>query len=130
MIPPSTIAAFTFAVLIAVAVCFQIALAAGRPWGTLAWGGKFPGRLPNRMRTASLAAALLLLALGTLVLARAEVTLPSLYPLARTLIWAVVTYCALGVVANSLTPSSSERIVWLPVTILLLISSLVVAFGP
>ena len=82
------------------------------------------------MRFASIASALLLLALGAVVLARAEVTLTSLYPLARTLIWAVVAYCALGIVTNAITPSPSERIIWLPVTILLLISSLVVAFGP
>jgi hypothetical protein len=45
----------------------------------------------------------------------------------ETLVWVVVTYRALGVIANALTPSPWERIIWLPITLLLLGCSLVVA---
>ena len=39
-------------------------------------------------------------------------------------------YCALGVIANGITPSVWERVIWLPVTLMLLASSIVVAKGP
>jgi hypothetical protein len=41
--------------------------------------------------------------------------------------WVVVAYCAVGVLANAATPSSWERIVWLPVVSVMLASSFFVA---
>jgi hypothetical protein len=123
----SAIAAHAFAVLTGAAILFQLALAAGMPWGNLAWGGKFPGQLPTYMRVASFASALLLLGLGTVVSARAGVALADWQPISRVLIWVVVAYCALGVIANALTRSAWERIIWLPITMLLLACSVVVA---
>lgn len=125
----STFAAYVFAALTATAILFQLALAAGMPWGIFAWGGKFPGRLPGYMRIASVASSLLLLTLGGVVLARAGIALPNWQLSSQTLVWAVVAYCALGVIANAITPSPRERIIWLPVTLLLLASSIVVATG-
>jgi hypothetical protein len=55
------VAAHIFTVLIMIVVAFQIALAAGLPWGHLIWGGKFPGRLPVRMRGVAVFSAMLLL---------------------------------------------------------------------
>ena len=121
------IAAYVFAVLTGAAILFQLALAAGMPWGKLAWGGKFPGQLHAYMRAASVASALLLLGFGMVVSARAGIALAHWQPVSRLLVWVVVAYCALGVIANSLTPSAWERAIWLPTTILLLACSIVVA---
>lgn len=126
----SFLVARLFAALTAGVILFQVTLAAGMPWGELAWGGSFPGALPAHMRAASVASAFLLLALGMVVLVRAGLFMPDWQPVSRKLVWVVVAYCALGVVANALSPSAWERIVWLPVTILLLVSSIVVAKGP
>ena len=123
----SFIAAYVFAVLVGAAVLFQLALAAGMPWGNLAWGGKFPGELPVYMRAASIASALLLLGFGMVVSARSGIALSHWQPISRVLVWVVVGYCALGVIANALTPSAWERIIWLPTTMLLLACSIVVA---
>lgn len=125
----SAAAARLFAGLVAAAVLFQVGLAAGAPWGELAWGGAFPGALPARMRAASLASAAVLSLLALIVLVRAGVVLPGWRAASRKLVWGVVAYCALGVVANALTPSAWERLVWLPVTILLLWTSVAVARG-
>ena len=113
--------------LVGAAVLFQLALAAGMPWGNLAWGGKFPGELPVYMRAASIASALLLLGFGMVVLARSGIALSHWQPVSRVLVSVVVGYCALGVIANALTPSAWERIIWLPTTMLLLACSIVVA---
>ena len=120
-------AARIFAVLILAVVLFQCALVAGVPWGEFAWGGAYPGQLPVEMRVASALSALLLLALGAVVLTRAGILLARWHLLSRKLIWGVVAYCAIGVVANATTPSAWERMVWLPVTIALLVTSIVVA---
>lgn len=53
--------AFVFCTLVAVVVLFQLALAAGAPWGHLAMGGKFPGRLPPPL---AMLASSILVALG------------------------------------------------------------------
>jgi hypothetical protein len=125
----SSAAARLFAGLIAAAVFFQLGLAAGLPWGELAWGGAFPGALPARMRVASLAAVAILALLALIVLARAGLVLPGWRPASRKLVWGVVAYCALGAVANALTPSAWERLLWLPVNIFLLWTSVAVARG-
>ena len=126
----STIAARLYAALTTYVVLFQIALAAGMPWGELAWGGSHPGTLPRQLRIASGASAAVLLALAFVVLVRAGLLLQSWKHRTRQLIWVAVGYGALGVVANAITTSAWERIVWLPVTILLLVASLIVARSP
>jgi hypothetical protein len=126
----SPLAARVFAFLIFAVVLFQCALVAGVPWGEFAWGGGYRGQLPVEMRIASALSALLLLVLGAIVLTRAGLLLPRWQHLSRKLIWVVVAYCAIGVIANAMTPSAWERIIWLPVTIALLAMSVVVATKP
>ena len=121
------IAALVFLVLTVVTIVFQLALAAGAPWGELTWGGKFPGALPARMRAAAVFSALLLAAFGVVVAVRAGLLTAGWAPLSRRLIWAIVAYCAVGVLANAATPSKWERRIWLPVVLALLLSSVVLA---
>jgi len=121
-------AALVFFVLTAVTVGFQLALAAGAPWGKLTWGGRFPGILPAPMRAAAAFSALLLTGFSLIVAVRAGLLTFAWAPLSRTLIWAVVAYCALGVLANAATPSKWERRIWLPVVVAMLGTSLLVAF--
>lgn len=124
------LAAHLFVGLITYVLCFQIALVAGLPWGSVAWGGRYPGRLPVRMRVASGVSILLLIALALVVEVRAGTLLAEWHPLSRSLVWGVVAYSALGVLVNTITPSRWERTLWVPVTVLMLVLSLVVASGP
>ncbi len=123
------VAAGLFLALTAIVAVFQLALAAGTPWGHLAWGGRFPGRLPASMRAVAVVSAALLLSFAAIVCARAGVAFPEWQPLSERLVWAVVAYCALGVLANAATPSRWERIIWLPVVTLMLVCALLVAFS-
>jgi hypothetical protein len=122
------IAALLYAIISLAVVTFQIALAAGAPWGAFAMGGAFPGQFPPALRIAALVQAVLLLALAAVVLARAEVILPGWSRVSRWLIWFVVAFAALSFVLNLITPSAGERAVWAPVAFLLLLSSGIVAF--
>lgn len=124
-----TIAATIFLTLTVVAVAFQLALAAGAPWGELTMGGAFPGQLPPRMRAVAVLSAALLSVFGAIVAARAGLALPRWRRAAQRLIWVVVAYTLVGVVLNAVTPSARERALWLPITVVLAGCALVVARG-
>lgn len=123
------LAAYCFIVLALFVIAFQLALAAGAPWGELTMGGKFRGQLSGPMRAMALVSALLLGVLVLIVAVRAGLVLPGWQSRSRPAAWGVVAYCVLGVVANALTPSRKERILWLPVVALMLVSSSFVAMG-
>jgi len=125
----TTRAATIFTALAVIVGAFQLALLVGAPWGFLTWGGRVPGRLPASMRAAAVVSALLMVGFALLVRARAGLVTPAWQARARRPAWFVVAYCAVGVVANAVTPSPWERIVWLPVVSAMLFCSLVVARG-
>lgn len=122
------IAALLYAIISAGVVAFQIALAAGAPWGSYAMGGAFPGQFPPALRIAALIQAALLVGMAAVVLARADLILPRWSQISRWLIWFVVAFAALSLVLNLLTPSAGERAIWAPTAFLLLICSSIVAF--
>ncbi len=125
----AVIAAWIFVGLAAVVVAFQVALLAGAPWGHLTQGGRRTGRLPTSGRSLAAVSVVVLVAFALVVTARSGVALPAWQPTARYLVWVVVAYGALGVLANAATPSAAERRLWLPVTVVMLAASLVVAFA-
>ena len=93
------------ACLLGVVVLFQLALAAGAPWGAAAYGGRAAqddGRLPTRYRVASAGTAVLLTGALWLVLAACAVI--SAAPLSENLlgvgVWVLVGLFALSTVGN------------------------------
>ena len=122
-------AALIFATVIAGVVAFQIALALGAPWGAYAMGGAFPGSFPPRMRVAAVVQAAVLAALAVVVLSTAGLIVPALADGAPWLIWIAVVVSAASLVLNAITPSAGERRIWVPVAVVLLVSSLVVALS-
>lgn len=122
-----TTAAVMFVVMTAVVILFQLALALGAPWGEFTLGGRHRGQLPGAWRLVPILSLLLLLAFVLVVLIRAGITGAAYLDLSRTLIWFVVGYCALGCVANAMTPSPRERMIWLPLVALMFVCSACVA---
>lgn len=120
-------AALAYAVVSVGVIAFQIALAAGAPWGAYAMGGAFPGQFPPEMRVAAVVQAVILAALALVVLARAGVAMPRWSRSSRWLIWVVVVFSALSLVVNLITPSAGERAIWAPVAFIMLVSSVIVA---
>ena len=88
---------------------FQLALAAGAPWGAAAWGGQAPGVLPTSLRVAS---AVNVLLYGGLVAVVATDRLSS--TARRRLLTGASLLMVLGTVGNLATQSPVERI-WAPV---------------
>ena len=119
--------AILYAIISALVIAFQIALAAGAPWGAYAMGGAFPGQFPPSMRIGAGVQAIILAGLAGVVLARAGVALGGWSRASRWLIWVVVAFSTLSLVLNLITPSTDERAIWAPVAFVMLASSLVVA---
>jgi hypothetical protein len=93
------------ACLLGVVVLFQLALAAGAPWGAAAYGGRAAlddGRLPPRYRVASAGTAVILAGALWLVLAACAVISPT--PIAENVLgvgaWVLVGLFALNTVGN------------------------------
>lgn len=126
MFEPTT-AAYIFGFLASVVMLFQIALALGAPWGEMAMGGKFPGRFPPMLRVGAIVQMLLLAFATIVVLTRAGLVLENYSELSKSAIWFVVTLCAISAILNTITPSKKERLLWSPVTIALVVCSVIVA---
>lgn len=119
--------AIVFIVLILIVILFQIALAAGVPWGEYAMGGKFPGKYPISMRFACIFQIAILAFMGIIVLSKSGLLLPRWSSFSDIAIWFIVAYLVLGTLLNLITRSVWERRIWAPVTLLMLISSIIVA---
>lgn len=125
----SRVAAIVYAIVSFAVVAFQIALAAGAPWGAYAMGGAFPGQFPPALRVAALIQAAILVGMAAVVLARAGIVLPGWARVSRWLVWLVVAFAVVSLILNLLTPSAGERAIWAPTALLLLMSSAAVAFS-
>ena len=120
-------AALLFALTCAGVGAFQVALTLGAPWGEFTLGGRWRGRLPPRIRLIPLVSTLLLGIFSAVILARAGIGHPNVQDHSRLLAWVVVGYFALGCIANAITPSKRERVLWLPVVFFMLVMSITVA---
>lgn len=123
------VAALLYALLSAGVIAFQIALAAGAPWGEFAMGGAFPGQFPPALRIGAVIQAVLLAGLAGVVLARAGLTLPTWSRASRRLVWVVLAFTTLSFILNLITPSPGERAIWAPTTFLMFLSSGIVAIS-
>ena len=123
----TAIAGIAFAVVAGGVIVFQLALALGAPWGAYAMGGAFPGRFPTPMRVAAVVQAVVIGLMSMGVLSAAGIVLPSLA--APWLAWAAVVLSAVALVLNAISRSAGERRIWVPVSFVMLISSLLVALG-
>lgn len=87
---------------------FQAALAAGAPWGHLAYGGQRPGRLPAGLRRTS-AGATVVFGVGAGLLVR-DARRPTVR---RRALSGLSGAMAIGTVVNGISRSPGER-VWSP----------------
>lgn len=112
--------------LYAFVTVFQIAVAAGAPWGAYTQGGQSTGVLPSSMRLVAGSSALIVAAMGLTVLAAVDLG-PLRTANARSRLWAMrgtTAYAGVAVVANLATRSAHERAVWAPISTVLLVCCL------
>jgi len=107
------VAALTVALLASV-VAFQLALAAGAPWGSMAYGGlaaSADGALPRQYRLGSGAAAAVLLSAIWVVLASAAIVGrgPFSFAVLNVILWCLAALFALNTVGNARGRHPVER---------------------
>lgn len=98
---------------------FQVALAAGAPFGRAAWGGSHE-RLPRKLRVASAAASAVWVLAALVVLAGAGFDAS---PIPASVVdwatWVLAALLLLGAVMNFLSRSRLERLIWGPIALVL-----------
>ena len=119
------------AVLYLALAAFQLALAAGAPWGRAAYGGQHPGAVPPRLRVSSAVATVVWAGVALVVARRAGVPVWAPLPDAwlPVTVWIVAALGFVAILLNAITPSRIERAIWLPVSVLLFASTLTVALS-
>lgn len=106
-------------------ISFQIGLIIGMPWGEWTMGGYNKGALPIRLRfgafiSASILSFFALTISNKINLFGLNISLPSWVS------FLIIGFNVLAVIANSITQSPKERKLWQPITIVMLICSLVI----
>lgn len=110
-----------------VVIVFEACLASGIPWGEYAFGGKFPGRLPDHMRGASVIQAFVWCLWIIIALVRCDIILPRFFSLSKKLMWMVVGLNCMAIILNTITPSVIERMIWAPVATIGFAASFLIA---
>lgn len=128
-------AAITAAVLLAGVAVFQVALAAGAPWGRMSYGGQaetVDGVLPGSYRALSAVAVVILLFAAWIVLARAGVvgSGPLSPGFLRVAVWVVFGYLVLNTVMNLTSSHAGERFGMGAITLVSAVACYIVARGP
>lgn len=115
-------AAWTAAALFCIIAAFHAVLVLGAPWGEYTQGGATSGTLTASGRTVAAVSCALSLTMAAAILGRV-----GRGPLRRSptrvttvLAWLTTVYAVIGVILNLLTRSTPERVVWAPVSVLLL----------
>ena len=124
---PALVFAFVYALATAVVVVFQAGVASGKAWGEYTMGGRYPGRLPALLRIAALGQAVLLAVLAFIVLDAAGVGDLGWVAKVGWLPWVPVVVSGASLVLNASSSSEAEKRTWVPVAIVLLVSSVAVA---
>lgn len=124
-------AAIIAGVGIALITVFQISLALGAPAGAAAWGGKYPGVLPTRLRVASGFVGVIFYPLVFFfVLDAGGVVETGLADrsYAKWFLWILAGLFTLGALANFASKSRVERF-WGPVALIIAVCCGIIAIG-
>lgn len=115
---------------LALVALFQLALVLGAPMGEYAFGGTHKGKLPTGFRIASLVSIGVYLGIAGHVAAQLGLV-QKLLPAGLNAVanWAIVGLMLVSLVMNAISRSKKERDLWVPVALLLVASSVIVALG-
>lgn len=125
---PTRLAAAAAAIGFAGVAAFQVALAAGVPWGEAAWGGQ-PAQLPTSLRVSSgIASLFYATAAPMIVLGRAGYGRRNRSSnVVRWGTWSLAMLMMLGALLNFASASPWENFLWAPYSLTLAILCTVVA---
>ena len=109
-------------------LCFQILLALGFPLGQASWGGKYTGKLPPRLRIASLFSAVIFIIASLFVLEKADMLSVFNSPSVVTVgVWVLAGFIALSALGNFVSQSKWEKRIMAPIALTLSLLCIIVA---
>jgi hypothetical protein len=113
-----------YSLIIALVVLFQACLIFGAPWGQITQGGQYEGSLPVNGRIAALLSIPILICMGASITSAA-----GLAPYwADWTAYAAIAVQGLSTTLNWITPSHKERLLWGPITSIMLLLAAYVVF--
>ncbi|MCU1510046.1 MAG: hypothetical protein JWQ12_2311 [Glaciihabitans sp.] len=125
----TTTLATVFVVLLAMLAAFQLALAAGLPFGRFAWGGQNKV-LPARLRVGSALSVVAYAIFAFVALERADITSVISVPLVSIIaMWVIAGFLALSILPNLASKSRHEKRLMVPVSLGLATLAILVAIS-
>ena len=130
MVNIAVVSTWIVIVTLALVSLFQIALIAGAPMGEYAFGGQNPGKLPAKFRIGSVFTLAIYVGIIGHLLAQLGI-LPKMLPVGLNSVanWAIFGLNLLGLLMNAISRSKKERNMWVPVLLLSVVLSIIVALG-
>jgi hypothetical protein len=113
-----------FAICLGV-VLFQVCVIAGAPWGRLTQGGAHAGKLPTKNRIGAGFSIILMIVMGLSIYSAAG-SWPN-WPIWTG--WVTLGLAVVSAIMNLVTPSVPERLLWGPITLVMLGLALIVMFS-
>ena len=114
-------------IILAALFVFQLALIAGLPLGSYAWGGQ-NSVLPKKFRIASISSLLLYVIFSLIILSKSSLLELIINDALVTIsMWVLVAYFFIGVAMNAISRSKKERLLMTPVALVLALLFLMVA---
>ena len=125
-----TTAAYVATAILGVLIVFQLALAAGAPWGKAAYGGAWEGTLPRGIRINSLVFGAFLYPLVILYVLDAGGVAEFGFLRAESIVLRVlVFFFVTGTITNAISRSKIEKMIWTLPTAVLAICTFILASG-
>lgn len=114
-------------IFLATIICFwQIALILGAPLGEYTMGGQEKGELSPKKKKLALISLILALFYIFNILSEAGLIFTNFKFVTNYTIWCVLFLNFLTLIGNTITKSKKERILWLPITLLMFICILII----
>jgi hypothetical protein len=109
---------------------FQLLIVLGAPLGQLAWGGFHPGKLPKKLRWASLVSVAVFILATICVLEKSgQINLIGIPDFVQIMIWIFTVIFGLSTIANFYSKSKLEKRVMTPIALALFILCFLIAIG-
>jgi hypothetical protein len=121
------ISAIISAVVFLLGAVFQLLLVFGFPLAEYSWGGKHKGVLPPRLRSSSIIAALILLAMAFILLIHTKVLSLDLNFSTHIVVWVITIFMGLNTLGNLASKSKKEKLFMAPQTGVAFVACLVVS---
>lgn len=121
-------AAIVSSVLFVMIAVIQLLLTLGVPWGEITMGGFHKGKLPGKLRIASLISFFILLFFAAVSLNVADiVSFENGFRFPKIILWIMTAFLGLNAIANLLSKSPKEKWIMTPLAGIAFLSLLLVA---